>query len=150
VSHKHFCDIGGHEWECQGEALRPDAGDTEPSVCMCMKCGIPMEEGDHSNCPIELLPCPEHLEEFQRYIQETYGDADLLKLPADADQKVERALSQLETSEAACLWCGGGYDEYSPKAEDEHFAHHCPDAPDELKDIARARLAGSAEPEGEE
>lgn len=30
-----------------------------------------MEQGDHSNCPIELLPCPSHLEEIERYIKES-------------------------------------------------------------------------------
>jgi hypothetical protein len=137
MPHVHYCDIGGHEWECQGKALRPDAGDTEPSVCMCMNCGVPMERGDHSNCPVELLTCPAHLEELERYIQESGVE---LNVPPDADEKVERALSQLETCKAACLWCGHGYDEYNAKAEDEHFAYNCPDAPEELREIAKRRL----------
>jgi len=32
------------------------------------------------------------------------------------------------------------YDEYNPKAEDEHFAHNCPDAPEELREHAKKRL----------
>lgn len=66
MSHKHFCDAAGHDWQCEGTALRPDAGDTEPSVCMCPFHQVPMEEGDHSSCPVELLACPEHREEQRR------------------------------------------------------------------------------------
>jgi hypothetical protein len=40
-----------------------------------------------------------------------------------------------------CLWCGHRYADYSPKIEAEHFAKHCPEAPEELKETARARLA---------
>ena len=46
MSHKHFCDFAGHTWECEGSALRPLAGDTEPSVCMCRTCQVPMEDGE--------------------------------------------------------------------------------------------------------
>ncbi len=60
MNHLHFCDIAGHEWQCKGAALRPDAGDMEPSVCMCMMHGVPMGDGDHSQCPAELLACSAH------------------------------------------------------------------------------------------
>lgn len=63
MSHHHFCDIAGHEWKCEGTALRPLAGDTEPSICMCLVHRVPMEHGDHSQCSIELLACPEHRDE---------------------------------------------------------------------------------------
>jgi len=66
MPHFHFCDLGGHEWKCDGKALPPDVGNTGPSVCMCMRCQIPMEDGDHSECPIELVACPEHRESQQR------------------------------------------------------------------------------------
>jgi hypothetical protein len=62
MSHRHFCDYAGHEWECTGTALRPIAGDTEPSICICLRHQVPMEDGDHSECSIELLACPEHRE----------------------------------------------------------------------------------------
>lgn len=60
MSHIHFCDVAGHYWECDGSALRSLTGKTEPSICICEKHRVPMEEGDHSECPIELLACPEH------------------------------------------------------------------------------------------
>jgi hypothetical protein len=63
-----------------------------------------------------------------------------LKLPDEFDEKSERALNQLEKYAAACFWCGHGYEEYSPELEDEHFANHCPDAPEELRESARKRL----------
>jgi hypothetical protein len=99
-----------------------------------------MGEGDHSNCPIELVMCPEHLAQFHRWVRENHGEAELLDLPSDADEKIEAAVGQLETYGAACLWCGHGYEDYSRKAEDEHFVYHCPDAPEELRENARRRL----------
>ena len=62
MPHKHFCDVEGHEWECQGAALRPMRGDTEPSVCMYIRHRVPMEVGDHFDCSIKILACPEHRE----------------------------------------------------------------------------------------
>ena len=50
MSHIHYCDFTGHQWECEGTALRPLTGNTEPSVCMCQVCEVPMEDGDHSGC----------------------------------------------------------------------------------------------------
>jgi hypothetical protein len=45
--HIHFCEVDGHEYECSGDS------------CECI-CGLPMEGHDHSDCPVELRPCPEH------------------------------------------------------------------------------------------
>lgn len=61
MSHSHYCDYAGHEWECTGVALRPLAGDTEPSICMCPMHQDPLDCGDHRECPVELLACIEHL-----------------------------------------------------------------------------------------
>jgi hypothetical protein len=146
VSHKHFCEIGGHEWECECAALH-EFDPERFQVCICKACQLPMDEGDHSNCPIELLTCPEHLS--QKSAEESARGVPIT-FPPDVNEKAERAFQQLETYEAACFWCGHGYEDYNTKAEDEHFAYHCPDAPVELRNIARASLAGSAVPEGEE
>jgi hypothetical protein len=36
-------------------------------LCICMNCQFPMQFGEHSKCPIELLACPEHRhEQFRR------------------------------------------------------------------------------------
>jgi len=63
MSHRHFCDAAGHDWYCDGKALRSDVSDTKPSICMCLLHHVPMEEGDHRSCPVELLACPEHRDE---------------------------------------------------------------------------------------
>jgi hypothetical protein len=63
MSHQHACDVAGHYWQCEGVALRPIAGHLEPTICMCPFCEIPMEEGDHGGCPVELLACPQHQDE---------------------------------------------------------------------------------------
>ena len=52
------CSESGKISSEQGTALRP--GDKEPSPCMCSKCGVPLEFGDHSHDYVELLACPEH------------------------------------------------------------------------------------------
>ncbi len=92
MSHRHFCDYAGHEWECEGTALRPIRGDTEPSTCMCLNHQVSMEDGDHSMCSIELLACPEHRE------------AQLQKMATvdrpDEESEFERMLAEMNTPEA--------------------------------------------------
>jgi hypothetical protein len=77
MSHQHYCDYAGHDWECDGTALRPLAGDTEPSVCICVMHQVPVIDGDHGDCPIELLACPEHRDEQLR----DFGTFDMINLP---------------------------------------------------------------------
>ena len=80
ISHRHYCDFAGHDWLCEGKALRPLAGDTELSVCMCRDHGVPMEEGDHSNCMVELLACPEHIDEQLRRMGYEPGTRNMPRL----------------------------------------------------------------------
>jgi hypothetical protein len=96
-----------------------------------------MDEGDHRDCPVQSLTCPEHLP--QKSAKENVRGVPIA-FPPDVAEKAERAFSQLESYEAACFWCGHGYDEYTGKAEDEHFAYNCPDAPEELRENAKKRL----------
>ena len=56
MSHRHYCDFAGHDWQCSGN-------------CECI-CGLLMEGNDHSDCPVELRACPEHADEQQRSIEE--------------------------------------------------------------------------------
>ena len=60
MSHRHFCDVMGHWFDCDGKALR--RGNKEPSVCVCDTCGLPLEEGDHSQCKnrVKFVSCPAH------------------------------------------------------------------------------------------
>ena len=66
-----------------------------------------------------------------------------LNLPKDHKKRTRRALKRLPKYAAVCFWCGHGYAEYSQEIEDEHFAHHCPDAPRELQEIARKQSANT-------
>jgi hypothetical protein len=68
MSHKHFCHVMNHWFDCTGKVLR--RGDTKPSTCFCDTCGLPLEEGDHSQCQtlVELVSCLEHRDEDRRSI----------------------------------------------------------------------------------
>lgn len=61
MTHRHFCDFAGHYWDCEGMATRLLRA--EATVCMCLNHGVPMDEGEHSECSVELLSCPEHRDE---------------------------------------------------------------------------------------
>lgn len=54
--HRHACGYG-HYWDCDGTAIRYSE---ELIVCICLDHGVSMEDGDHSQCTIELLNCPRH------------------------------------------------------------------------------------------
>ena len=98
MSHQHYCDVGGHYWDCEGKALR--GADTEPSVCICVLCGRPMEGFDHSGCddPIELLACPEHRSADKAIIASQQATPDLQPV-VDRDENRTPIYG-------VCLWCG--------------------------------------------
>jgi len=58
VSHRHFCPYSKHFFECDGTAIR--LFDREPTTCLCPDHGTPIEEGNHSDCSIDHVTCPEH------------------------------------------------------------------------------------------
>ena len=96
MSHRHWCDYTGHFWECAGSALRPLAGDREPSACFCLRHQVPMEDGDHSQCSIELLACPEHLEARLQAMDTTRTDRQTVE-PTDW---LEQMFAEMNTPEA--------------------------------------------------
>ena len=98
MSHQHYCDVAGHYWECEGKALR--SADTEPTVCICLPCGRPLEGFDHSGCddPIELLACPEH-----RSADEAISTSRQAKPDREPDAVGNVGGNPLY---AFCLWCG--------------------------------------------
>jgi len=55
-SHRHWCEVYGHDYQCVED-------------CHCI-CGLPMNGSDHSDCPVELRPCPEHKAEQERRMAE--------------------------------------------------------------------------------
>jgi hypothetical protein len=128
MSHYHHCDVTGHQWKCNGQA------------CKCF-CGLPMEEGDHTECPTELRACPKHAEAGP--ISKSEHDtkkSTLIQFPPDTEAKLKRSIKQAARYGAACFWCGHGYRKYSLQMEDEHFAYHCPNAPEKAKLEAMSRL----------
>lgn len=121
MSHLHFCHVAGHYWECEGMTLRPD--ETEPSVCMCLPCGLPIEGFDHSKCPdiIELLACPEHHEEALRRLAVAKEEFRRRAVEFGLDKKCERMQSLPEGPEKDTLareikaWILQGSDERQPE-----------------------------------
>lgn len=119
MSHRHFCDYVGHEWECAGAALRPLTRNAELSICICLRHQVPMEDDDHSDCPVELLACPEHrdeqLQKMRMFVgsdlpcSERLAERDLLK---DSDGKPIVGF---------CLWCDKNF--YSMEEMDAHNAN---------------------------
>jgi hypothetical protein len=132
MSHRHYCDIAGHGWQCSSRE------------CMCI-CAVPMHTGDHRECPVELRACPKHRERprFEsaqstkrretksRKSGSVYGR---IKMPPM--HRVLRAARRASRPGfgAACVWCGHAYrlGEYSPEAQDAHLLA-CPSYPEDGK-----------------
>lgn len=134
--HKHYCDTAGHKYDCSDGS------------CECV-CGLPMEGHDHSDCPIELRPCPEHAVDQERPVEAVEPDAMPIDFSVLSDEH-QKALPHCNCGCADadpdsivgwCLWCTHGYVEYSPRIDDEHFALHCPGVPEEMKEMSRRSLA---------
>lgn len=111
MSHRHWCDVEGHWWECVGTALRP--GDTGPSVCMCLKCGVPLESGDHTHDYVELLACPEH-----RKVDEVI--TALHQMEPGAERGVWRDKDG-NSIVGFCVWCNKDF--YSMEEVETHNAN---------------------------
>ena len=119
--HRHFCDIAGHEYECSDES------------CGCI-CGIPMERGDHSDCPIELRVCPEHQGKTDGLNPEAESDTvkiDFSVLSPEPQRALPHCGCGCENADRSkivgwCLHCDHVYVHYSPQTEARHFANNCP------------------------
>ena len=132
--HRHFCEVVGHDWQC---------GDD----CICI-CGLPMEGHDHSDCPIELRACAEHAGQdgLTAKVESDAVEIDFTSLCEKREQP--RLHCQCGCADLApgtgvgfCLWCDHVYADYSPEIQARHFADHCPEAPEKLKQAALATLA---------
>ena len=134
--HRHFCEVYGHDWQC-GED------------CNCLVCGLPMNGFDHSDCPVELRPCPEHKPEQERRMAEAMSsEADAVFMrkchePDAAPPHCNCGCAETESSKIIgwCLHCDHVYVDYSPDIEALHFANSCPGVPEVLKQAAWATLA---------
>jgi hypothetical protein len=133
-SHRHWCEVDGHEYECSGD-------------CECI-CGLRMNGNDHSDCPVELRPCAEHEFEQKQSMSEEALPQGLVEImfPPDwqhaARPHCECGCSNIDFDKVVgwCFHCDHIYANYTPELEDRHFAYHCPDAPETLREAARARL----------
>ena len=134
MSHRHYCDFAGHDWQCSED-------------CECL-CGLPMEGNDHGDCPVELRACPEHASDQQRSSAEAIASQpdpeSILKWQEllSARPHCECGCAEAEFSNVVgwCLHCDYVYVNYSPEIENRHFASDCPGAPEELRKSAQERL----------
>jgi hypothetical protein len=103
MSHRHFCDSAGHYWKCEGTAVRQFAEGSEPTPCMCIKHSVSMDDGDHSECPVELLACPEHRYEQLRQMSDP-SECNLL-ISEDATGSSAFTNKDDRLTVDFCLWC---------------------------------------------
>ena len=133
MSHRHFCDFAGHYWECEGAAVRPIMGHTEPTICMCLTHGVPMEDGDHSECSVELIVCPEHRDEQTRAMGYEPGQA--VEVP-EGEPEESSMFRDAEGNHIVgfCLWCNKNF--YTEEEDEAHTADEMANCPvfQELKD----------------
>ncbi len=112
MSHRHWCDYSGHYWDCSGTAVR--LFQNEATVCMCIKHGVSMDNGDHNACPIELLSCPEHRADQLRAMG---YEPDHVFEQQDQDTRTKRD-AQGNPIVGFCAWCERDF--YSLE---DHFEH---------------------------
>jgi hypothetical protein len=135
MSHRHYCDFAGHDWQCGRD-------------CECI-CGLPMEGHDHSDCPVELRACPEHAAEQARGIVEAMSsdpDAALIQKFHGRESALphcECGCAEAESTKVVgwCLHCDHVYLDFSLVIQALHFANNCPGASNERKQSAREELA---------
>jgi hypothetical protein len=144
--------------EHRDEQLRAmQKNDGQVLVCpednVCLGCGLPMNTHDYEQCMNISRPKPDE-------DSEEIGAADLIAGAVEGQDEplltvphCERGCADADPDNvgAWCMWCDHVYLDYSPTTEDQHFARYCPDAPQQLKDSAMARMAPitPAQSEGE-
>jgi len=105
--HRHACGRG-HYWNCNGGAVRE--GDTESSECICFNHGAPMEVGDHSQCTIEILTCPEHrASKVPDAIAQASGprvEDGFVPLEVPGEEILQKWAENTEPGIGFCLLCG--------------------------------------------
>jgi hypothetical protein len=123
--HKHYCTTTGHDWQCSDD-------------CECI-CGLRMEANDHSQCPVELRPCPDHAAEYEALILEPVSDVDrlpdkTLDEPQGPVPHCHCGCGNIDASQiiGLCLWCDHLYSKWNLAIQDEHFAQYCPRSPSKI------------------
>jgi hypothetical protein len=133
--HQHRCLVEEHYFDCAED-------------CECI-CGLPMNGNDHSECPIELRPCPEHKAEWERSLAEGMSNEKLTEIEPFCEQQDAARLHNCECGcediDASlvvgwCLHCSHVYEKYSSAIQDRHLAYDCAGAPEGLKQYVLASL----------
>jgi len=103
MSHRHFCDVTDHRWDCNGAAQRIE--ESQPSVRTCYACRAPLEQGGHSRCRnlVELVACPGHRDEQLRRREEAAKDFERRATQFGFDRKWALMKSLLGGPERAAL-----------------------------------------------
>jgi hypothetical protein len=98
-----------------------------------------MNGNDQSDCPVELRPCPEHKAEHERRMAEAMSGENKTEMGQDEVPlpHCECGCSDTDPGKVVgwCLHCDHVYANYTPELQDQHFANHCADAPETLKDV---------------
>ena len=111
MGHRHYCEQGGHYWQCDGAAIR--GADTEPSVCMCFDHDVPMEQGR----PQRVRRATQPARIVTRVQNSPEGD---IKVPRhDLPGAARRASSR--HCVGVCLWCGHGYTKFNLEIQARHL-----------------------------
>jgi hypothetical protein len=103
-----------------------------------------MEEGDHSECPVELRACPEHHRQLPVSSDGELRSDFFRDLPSDAEKprcECGCAAAHHEEVVGFCVWCSHVYVRYDAKTEAQHFLYFCSKAPAELRKAAQSKLA---------
>jgi len=127
--HRHYCEIEGHEWQCAED-------------CACI-CGLPMEENHHSECPIELRPCPEHVPEAESRMQVVSSEMEHIQAIAnglrheDSLPHCKCGCADLPFGAAVgfCLYCDHVYSDWDLTIQAEHFGRYCPGTTSDAKRV---------------
>ena len=138
MSHRHWCDYAGHYWECDGAAVRLLA--PEASVCVCLDHGVPMDEGDHSNCSVELLSCREHRDEQMKAMG--YDPSYTIQPSTESERSSMFIDAEGNHTVGFCLWCGKNF--YSMEEERQHTDNEMAECAEfqQCKDEVRANTPG--------
>jgi hypothetical protein len=118
--HRHLCEVTGHYWDCPGSAVRSLRGESEPTICYCLEHLVPMEEGDHSQCSIELLACRDHQDEQLRKMGYGPGATKMPQTPQKGESTMFRD-GQGNRTVGFCLWCDKDF--YTLEEHEEHTAN---------------------------
>jgi hypothetical protein len=122
MNHRHYCDIAGHDWQCEKD-------------CECI-CGFSMEGNDHSDCPVELRDCRQHQSQestdMPAVAEKTSSKRGRLKFPPE--HRLRRALRRLSDPGFAgvCVSYGHRYKRFSLEIQDAHLLR-CPSYPEEAR-----------------